>query len=223
MSSSASAPVEGLAVRPVTATAGATYDCLSRQWRDWMDHGTRLFLDCLEGLRGADLDAASGLPGWTRRHLVAHVHHNAEALRRLVSWARTGVRTPMYVGPEQRATEIEATASWPAAELCRTVRDSALALAEDLDRLTEDEWWRRVENAQGVTIPVSDLPWMRAREVAIHTVDLRAGYSFDDLPEQFNAALVSDVATKRVSSGEAAALAAWLTGRSGPPELLPWL
>ena len=46
---------------------------------------------------------------------------------------------------------------------------------------------------QGRTIPATDVPWMRAKEVWVHGVDLRAGLAFDDLPADFCAALVDDV------------------------------
>ena len=45
------------------------------------------------------------------RHVVAHVHYNARALRRLVQWATTGTENRMYASPEQRASEIEAGAA----------------------------------------------------------------------------------------------------------------
>ena len=93
-----------------------------------MAAGSTIFLVVLDSLSDEDLDAATQLPGWTRRHVVAHVHDNAAALRRLVRWARTGERPPMYDGPEQRAAEIEAGSQLPAAELRSSVRASAAHL-----------------------------------------------------------------------------------------------
>lgn len=189
-----------------------------------MDHGTKLFLDTLDGLDDPDLDRASGLPGWTRRHVVAHVHYNAEALRRLLSWARTGAESRMYAGPEQRNTEIEHGASLPASELRALVRGSALALAGDVDSLPEAAWANQVVTAQGRTVPATEVPWMRTREVAVHAIDLGAGVTFADLPDDLNAALAADVLTKRAAGGQAAVLAAWLTGRTAEaPSLDPWL
>jgi maleylpyruvate isomerase len=73
-----------------------------------MDDGTRLFLGALADLGDDDLDRPLALPGWTGRHVVAHVHYNARALGRLVQWATTGTENRMYASPEQRASEIEA-------------------------------------------------------------------------------------------------------------------
>jgi maleylpyruvate isomerase len=114
--------------------------------RTWMADGTTLFLDNLTGLDGPSL-----LPGWTRRHLVAHVHFNALALARLASWARTGVESRMYASREQRAAEIGDGAGWDAAVLRSRVRESAEALAAALDALPDKAWRAVVVTAQGRT------------------------------------------------------------------------
>ncbi|MBI0379917.1 maleylpyruvate isomerase family mycothiol-dependent enzyme [Streptomyces albiflaviniger] len=192
--------------------------------RAWMDHGTKLFLAAADGLADEAFDVPTALPGWTRKHLVAHVHFNAEALRRLVSWARTGEENRMYAEPEQRAAEIERGSQWSAQQLRHTVHESADALGAELDALSQEEWQHEVITAQGRTVPATEIPWMRAREVAVHTVDLKTGVDFDDLPDGFNAALIADVAAKRSATSEATGLARWLTGRtSQAPVLGPWL
>jgi maleylpyruvate isomerase len=192
--------------------------------RSWMEDHTKLFLACLDRLADAELDAASALPGWSRRHLVAHVHYNAEALRRLVSWAATGEETPMYGSPEQRAREIEEGSALSAAELRRMVVESARRLSQELDALTHGAWHHLVVTSQGRTVPATEIPWMRTREVAVHAVDLRAGASFTDFPDELTAELLVDVVRRRVSRGEGPDLAAWLTGRAGdPPRLGSWL
>src|SRR5690606_6441715 len=76
---------------------------------------------------------------------------------------------------------------------------------------------------RGGSLPASGIPWLRAREVAVHTVDLDAGVGFGDLPPDLVAALVREIVDKRLTDGEGPALAAWLTGRStGPTALAPW-
>jgi maleylpyruvate isomerase len=192
--------------------------------RDWMDHGTKLFLAAVDRLDDAAFDRPTALPGWTRKHVIAHVHYNAQALRRLVGWARTGAESRMYASPEQRAAEIGQGAQLSAAQLRLMVNQSASALAADLDALPEPAWSHEVVTAQGRTVPASEIPWMRTREVAVHAIDLDAGVGFVDLPDDLNAALVSDVVAKRLAGGESAILAQWLTGRAaGAPALGPWL
>jgi maleylpyruvate isomerase len=192
--------------------------------RRWMDDGTRLFLGTLADLGDGDLDRATTLPGWTGRHIVAHVHYNARALGRLVQWAATGTENRMYASPEQRAREIEAGAALPAAELRDLVRRSADGLAAALDDLPEDAWQATVVTAQGRTVPATEIPWMRAREVCVHAVDLGAGITFGGLPADFTAALLADVVRKRAGAGEGPGLAARLTGRApAAPKLAAWL
>jgi maleylpyruvate isomerase len=192
--------------------------------RAWMDTGTKLFLSALDGLDDAALDEQTSLPGWTRRHVVAHVHYNAEALRRLATWAATGVETPMYASKQQRDDEIEHGATLTAEQIRASVTRSAEALAQDLDGLSPDAWEAEVVTAQGRRISAEDIPWLRTREVAIHAVDLGAGVTFADLSEDLVEALLVDVVRKRARSGEGQALAEWLTGRSPQaPSLGPWL
>ncbi|MFY1691108.1 maleylpyruvate isomerase N-terminal domain-containing protein [Plantactinospora sp. WMMB782] len=197
---------------------------MSDEVRTWLADGTRLFLSGLDKLTDAEFDAPTGLPGWTRRHLVAHVHHNAEALRRLVRWARTGEETRMYLDRAHRDAEIEQSARLPVPRLRELVRTSAADLAADLAGLPAPAWHNEVVTAQGRTVPASEIPWMRVREVTVHAVDLDAGIGFDDLPDELNLALALDVLRRRSANGEAAGLVGWLTGRAAePPTMGSWL
>ncbi|TWH23003.1 maleylpyruvate isomerase [Prauserella rugosa] len=192
--------------------------------RTWMDEGTERLLGALGTLDDSDLRAPSRLPGWSRAHVVSHLHFNAEALRRLADWARTGVENPMYPSAQRRDAEIEEGAGLPPAELRALVRSSAAALARELDDLSDDAWRREVRTRQGAAIPATRLPWMRAVEVAVHAVDLDAGIEFADLPEGLVETLARETLDARLKQGHSPALAAWLTGRSATaPELGPWL
>lgn len=191
------APAEGRVGRP-----RSTGDS-----RRWVSEGTEVFLAVLTRTSDARLDEPTDLPGWTGKHLVAHVAANADALRNLVRWARTGEPTPMYSSPEQRVSDIEAGATRDAASLREWVRSSAAALAADLHGLPDERWSRHVRTAQGRTVPASEIPWMRAREIMVHAVDLSAvaddgRMSFADLPADFLVALVTDVVGKRGSAPE---------------------
>jgi maleylpyruvate isomerase len=190
----------------------------------WTDTGTRLFLVELAKVDNRQFAEPTGLPGWTVAHIVAHVHFNAEALRRLVSWAASGVENRMYASPEQRATEIAEGAQLDPATLRALVEESAAALEADLASLTEDAWDATVVTAQGRTIPASQIPWLRAREVMVHAIDLGSGLGFADLPSDFVSELLVDIVRKRAAGGEGPQLAPWLTGRDAtPPTLAPWL
>lgn len=182
---------------------------------DWMQTGTDLLMGAVQRLDEDALSAATGLPGWSRRHVLAHVGFNAQALQRLAAWARTGIRNPMYASAEQRAAEIADSATWHADRLRALVTDSAADLAADLDALDDDTWRRDVVTAQGRTVPASEIPWMRTREVAVHAADLDAGVGFADLPNDLCEALVDDVTARRSSQGKDPALTVRsTTGRS---------
>jgi maleylpyruvate isomerase len=192
--------------------------------REWMTAGTALFLGAVDRLGDDEMAAATALPGWTRAHVVAHAHFNARALGRLAGWAATGTEQRMYASMEQRNAEIEEGARLPAAELRARVHASADELAVALDGLSPEAWQAEVVTAQGRTVPATEIPWMRAREVCVHAVDLDAGVTFADLPPAFTAALVAEVASRRAAGDEGPALAAWLTGRTAEaPVLGRWL
>ncbi|MFI6501826.1 maleylpyruvate isomerase N-terminal domain-containing protein [Nonomuraea typhae] len=189
----------------------------------WLATGTEMFLAAVDGLPGPAFAAPSLLPGWSRAHVVAHVHFNAEALRRLTHWARTGEPTPMYPGG-RRDAEIQDGATQPPGHLRDLVRASAAALAADFAGLSADALANTVVTAQGRSVPAAEIAWLRAREVMVHTVDLDTGIAFPDLPEDFTTALVADVIAQRCRAGEAAGLASWLTGRAPQaPSLGTWL
>ena len=209
--------------------------------RAWMRQGTEVFLSAAAGLRDDELTEPSALPGWTRRHLLAHVGFNARALQRLAAWARTGEPQPMYGSAEQRTTEIAEGATWDGPRLRAFVRETAAGLEADLDALDERQWNASVVTAQGRTVPAVEIPWLRTREVAVHAVDLRGSVSFDALPVEVLEAIIDDVAAHRSSrrrdppialrsttggtwaietgadpvpvTGSPAQLARWLTGR----------
>ncbi|MEV6161914.1 maleylpyruvate isomerase family mycothiol-dependent enzyme [Streptomyces sp. NPDC052052] len=188
---------------------------MSRTFEDarrWAQLGTVLFVQAAD-LDDAALDAPSALPGWTRKHLVAHVAANADALGNLVHWAATGEHTPMYSSPEERAAGIERGAGMTAAELTGWLHRSAEELAASTAALSDEQWQSPVVTAQGRTVPATELPWMRSREVCVHAIDLGTGLTFADLPADFLAALCDDVIGKRAQGpGPALLLEATDTG-----------
>lgn len=84
-----------------------------------------------------------------------------------------------------------------AAELTAWLRSSAEKLAASTASLSDEQRQSPVVTAQGRTVPASELPWMRSREVCVHAIDLGTGLTFADLPTGFLAALCDDVVAKR--------------------------
>jgi maleylpyruvate isomerase len=199
---------------------------------EWVAEGTAL---CRQAL--VDLEGPSLLPGWTRKHVAAHLALNAEALGNLVHWARTGEERRMYSSPEQRNADIEAGASKSAVELLTWFEESARTLSDAMAELTAEQRRASVRTAQDRPVPAGDIPWMRSREVMIHATDLGAGVTFADLPTDFLEQLCADIRGARADLPEVAGplpqVAAYLAGRSyegvlsadgSPAEPLPpWL
>lgn len=157
----------------------------------WAAEGTRLFE---EAAAAVPLRAPSHLPGWTRAHVTGHVARNADALVNLLDWARTGVETPMYADDAQRAAEIEESARRPERELLADLLAADARFAAAAAGLRRECWRATVRTARGRLVPAAEVPWMRAREVWLHAVDLAAGPTFADVPLRVVTALLDDVA-----------------------------
>ena len=161
--------------------------------RAWWADGERALGTALGRLVPHEYAEPSLLPGWTRAHVLAHVAGNADALTNLLTWARTGVETPMYASPGARDAEIERRAALAPAELEAEVLAATRQLAEAVAALPEEAWTAEVRTAQGRVVAASEVFWIRAREVWVHAVDLDAGVGFADAPGELLAAVVDEV------------------------------
>ena len=200
----------------------------------WMARRHRRLLADVAALPDQALAAATALPGWTRRYLLAHVAANAGALRNLVHWARTGEERRMYSNDRERDADIAAGAGAPGGRDWRAWTESS---ARDPRRrpgarCRRRAWNAKVITAQGLTRSPGEIPWMRVREVYMHAIDLGAGTGWTDLPAEFLAVLLDDVTARRSAKGGGPALAvaatdtghAWEVagpGRPGPGERPP--
>lgn len=213
---------------------------------DWMRDGSALLSSRVDA---AGEDAAAGessLPGWSRAHVLTHLARNADALINLLTWARTGVETPMYADPSTRRDDIERGAKQAPSEILADYRDSGERLRAAVGELPAESWNAAVRSALGRTVPASEIVWMRSREVWIHLVDLGLGEDFTAFPADFVDALLTDACAgvgrkedcppvvlrpddrdrswpvgpqegpAETVSGSAAALCGWLVGRDTP-------
>ncbi|GIG26943.1 maleylpyruvate isomerase [Cellulomonas denverensis] len=174
---------------------GARYDdpAAPATTLSWARRGTAYFARQLNTLTDAELDQPSLLPGWSRRHLIAHVGYNARALARLAEWARTGIEHPMYTGRQQRDREIAFGSTLPSRALRFLFLHSEVHLNVEWRDLRGAEWEQEVRTVQGRAVPVQETAWMRTREVWVHAVDLDAGGSYLDFPPEVLDALLGDV------------------------------
>ena len=213
----------------------------------WVTDGQRLIERAAAGLEPAQLREPSRLETWSRGHVLSHLARNADALTNLLTWARTGVESRMYSSPDDRERGIRAGAD---RELPEQLADLAGSGSRFLAAATAVPAARRsfgVISGQGRQIPADEVPWLRAREVWLHLVDLDAGYDIGILPDALAWTLAEDVAawmTPRIAStvelradghgtirlgpgasaggvveGSPQLIAGWLTGRAGPAGL----
>jgi maleylpyruvate isomerase len=182
------------------------------------------------------------LPGWSRGHVLTHIARNADGMVNLLHWARTGTQTPMYTSAQSRAADIEAGAGRPAAGLATDVRDSAAGFAAAAASMPDDAWTAQVRALNGPPFPALGVLERRLSEVEIHHVDVAAGYSPGDWPEDFVSEALPRVAESFAGRDDMPPCVAWADGakdsfqlgpeQAGPPsaiirgqpaDLLAWL
>lgn len=211
----------------------------------WWADGESLLGSTVDRIGDDDLPGASLLPGWSRHRLLAHLARNADALVNLLTWARTGVETPMYASAEARAAGINEAAALRPDALRQEFAHSVARLDAATRSLPEAAWAAEVRTAQGRTVTAAEVPWMRCREVWVHAVDLAGAVGFGDIPPDVCTALLEDVTTMWARRGETpdvtlvaadgarswgdgavtatgpgAALVGWVTGRAGTEGLV---
>jgi maleylpyruvate isomerase len=142
-------------------------------------------LEAMAGGPGADPALPSALPGWTRGHVLTHIARNADSFVRVLEAARRGAATTQYEGGvEGRNTEIEAGSRRDWGSLVADVRSSAWRLDEMF--VSQDRWDLAMTNPAGESVPHSELPARRLREVVVHHADLGDdGYTAADWPADY--------------------------------------
>lgn len=179
--------------------------------RRWWADGEHAVAEALARLTDDELREPSALAGWSRAHVIAHLARNADALVNLCRWARTGAETPMYPSRAARDADIETTAAHAPSDLRADFADSGSRLAEAVAVLPDQAWTATVRNGQGRAVPASEIPWMRAKEVWVHGVDLAAGVRFADAPVDYLTALVDDVLAVFATRDQTPDVTIWAT------------
>lgn len=155
-----------------------------------VDEATEHLLRTVADLDPAQVSAPSLLPGWTVGHVLTHLARNADAQTNLLTWARTGVETPMYPSPEARADGIEAGAARPLREQIEDIRVTHERFADAAAAMPAAAWAVRLHTTGQSAAAV---PWARLREVVVHHVDLGAGYTPADWTDAFALRLLREI------------------------------
>jgi maleylpyruvate isomerase len=200
---------------------------------------TRRLIRTADGLTDEQCAEPSGLPGWTRAHVLAHLALNAEGLAGALTGIVEGRRVPMYASQEARDGDIDELATEDPAAVRSRLLGGCTALADAIAAVPADRSDAVIDRTPdgARTFRAGDVPWMRMREVEIHHADLAAGYDHAAWPPAFVARLVEGAVQRAdapltvratdlgrewtygeggpVVSGSGADLAWWLTGRGG--------
>ena len=175
-------------------------DGVPTTYLDWLRDGTDRLFAAVGELTDEDLAEPSLLPGWNRATVLAHLALNARGLSNLVSWARTGVETPMYPSAEAREAGIVELAAAPVARIRVEAVAADADFWRDLTELPPAAWANTVRTFRGRPVPASEVVWMRDREVWVHGVDLRSGLTFADMPAEVLTALLDDAAAALIAT-----------------------
>lgn len=241
----AEAPESAIRNAPPEAELGASEDRLM-EVQGLLAAATHRLLGDTISITDEDWRAPSRLPGWSRGHVATHIARQADALGRLVAWARTGEREAMYASDEERDADIEAGSGRSGLDLQVDLDTSAGRLAEAFDALDESGGWDSVvELRGGKQAPARTLPLARLGEVVLHHIDVDIGYGVGDV-EPSTAGWLLEWAAFRLAGrddfpalqletgsgvtvrvgppgdepqlvgGRASDLLGWLTGRAGP-------
>ena len=187
-----------------------------------LPEATRRLVRSADALADEDHAAPSGLPGWTRAHVLAHLALNAEGLAGALMGIVEGRRVPMYSSQEARDGDIDELAAQEAVEVRARLLGGCTQLADALAAVPHDAAGSTIERVPGGrSFPAADVPLMRLGEVEIHHVDLAAGYDRTSWSPGFCGHVLDALLTRGAASGPFTAYAVdldrtWQLGAGGP-------
>jgi maleylpyruvate isomerase len=144
---------------------------------DLLPEATRRLVRTTDALPDSAYAEPSGLPGWTRAHVLAHLALNGEALAGALTGVVEGRRTPMYASDESRDGDIDELAGKRPSVIRARLLSACTDLKDAIDAVPDDQGETAIDRTPGGrTFTVGAVPWMRLGEVEIHHCDLAAGY-----------------------------------------------
>lgn len=139
----------------------------------------QLLLGSLDGLTDAECREPSMLPNWSRGHVLSHLARNADSHIHLLVAAGNGEIADQYPGGIQaRSQAIEDGSNRTSDELISDVRTSIYSLETQWAKATPTTWEGEGRTARGAVIAMSDLVFLRWREVEVHHADLGREFSW---------------------------------------------
>ena len=187
-----------------------------------LPEATRRLIRTADGLTDEQYAEPSGLPDWSRAHVLAHLALNAEGLAGALAGVVEGRRVPMYLSQDARNGDIAELAAKEPASIRGRLLGGCTDLADALAAVPDDQWEATIERVPGgPEFTVADVPDMRLREVEIHHADLGAGYDRSSWSPTFATRLLDATLVRSTTTSPFAAHASdldrtWRFGEGGP-------
>jgi len=146
----------------------------------------QMLLSALDALTDEQCRQDSLLPNWSRGHLLAHLARNADSHVHLLAAAGRGEIAEQYVGGyKARVAAIEDSSGRSAKELVTDVRRSIYALEGAWANASPTTWVGVGLNSAGATIHMSEIVFLRWREVEVHHADLALAFSWQQWSDTY--------------------------------------
>lgn len=136
---------------------------------------TSLLLGTTIGYSDDDWAGPTGLAGWSRSHVAAHLVEGARAMIRAIREMDDGMEGQLYRSPADDRQAVELSAISGSLELQIGLDTTASELQELLPALEGDE--RLVRLRDGQHIPAKHVPHARLSEVVLHHFDLDGSFT----------------------------------------------
>ncbi|MGW2645949.1 maleylpyruvate isomerase family mycothiol-dependent enzyme [Streptomyces sp. NPDC001393] len=153
------------------------------------------------GLSGTELRAPSGLPGWTRGHVLAHVTHSVDAYVWLLRLAQTGRAPGPRADAATLAAAVERDAALSAERLATRLRESLDRFAAQARALPAAAWDRLVPALAGWRHPARYLLLRCLRELETHHLDLGVDHGTEQWPDGYVSWALDDTLTTLHAQG----------------------
>lgn len=183
--------------------------------------GHRRLLAGIEPLSEDDIRAPSGLPRWSRAHVLAHLINKADAHVRLLGGPTKGEVRHLYPPGYDQDAAAEAGAQRDVSVLRSELQRAFGELQAAWGALDDDLW-----ECEGVMMAgprtMTEIASHHLRNVEVHHVDLQIGYMPRDWPMVFVEGELKRRLRGLPGRTNHSDLLAWLLGRSAAPDLGPW-
>lgn len=166
-----------------------------------LSESTRRLIRTADAIADDAYAAPSGLPAWTRGHVLAHLALNAEGLAGALGGIVEGERVPMYASQAERDRDISRLATARPSVIRDRLLGATTDLTDALDALPGDQWDTTIDRVPGGrTFTAGEVPAMRLGEVEIHHADLAMGYAHSDWPTSYVILLLDGRSERGVSA-----------------------